>query len=298
MPPDPRRYPAMDVGGSHVSVGLADLMAGRLVSGSRFRATVDPSGSAAEIIGHWATTARRLGPGQASWGVAMPGPFDYRRGIGRFAGVGKFSALAGLDIGAGLAAAIGEGVRIRFSNDADAFAVGEWLAIGEPRPARLVGITLGTGVGTGFVHNGLAVTEGETVPPEGSAYRLTIDGRPLEQTASSRAVLAAYNRACGVDLTSVSALTERARGGDRTALDIFQGAWRAAARALTPYIAAFGAEVVVVGGSIAGSWDLVEPALGDGFASASSGASFELRRSEDPDQSALLGAALVASQAE
>jgi len=289
----------MEIGGSHVSIGLADLIGGRLVAGSRFRSAVNPDGTATEIIAAWTSAARQLGPGWENWGVAMPGPFDYRRGVGGFAGVGKFAALAGLDIGAALAAGIGGSVRIRFSNDADAFAVGEWLAIGDSRPDRLVGITLGTGVGTGFVDSGTAVTDGASVPPEGSAYRLSIDDRPLEETASSRAVLAAYNRACDADLDSVAALSELARQGDRVAREIFQGAWRAAAEALAPYISAFGARVVVVGGSIARSWDLVEPALLEGLTSWSRplATTIELRRSNDPERSALLGAAFIASRA-
>jgi len=289
--------PALDIGGSHVSAGVADLRSGRLVAGTLVRSAVDPHASAAEIIGSWAATARKLTLGPTAWGVAMPGRFDYQRGIGRFAGVGKFSALAGVDVGSALAAGIGDGVRLRFSNDADAFAVGEWLAGGEPRPRRLVGITLGTGVGTGFVDNGTVVTSGDTVPPEGSAYRLTIAGRPLEDTASSRAVLAAYDEAsrpdAGAQISNVRALTELARAGDRTASVIFHRAWAEAARALAPYVTAFGTEVIVVGGSIAQSWDLVRPALLDGLTSwsPSAPAAIELRQSRDSEAAALLGAA-------
>lgn len=294
---DPQRIPAMDIGGSHVSAGVADLRTCRLVPGTRVRSVVDPMASATEILGAWITTARRVAPGSSTWGVAMPGPFDYRRGIGNFAGVGKFAALAGCDVGAALSTGIGQDVHIRFSNDADAFAVGEWLACTEPRPRRLVGITLGTGVGTGFVDAGRAVTDGDTVPPEGSAYRLQIDGRPLEDTASSRAVLAAFNQGRAGKVASVSELTRLAYRGHRDALDIFQHAWRAAAFALAPYIRAFGTEQIVVGGSIAGSWDLVRPALLDGLAdwAAELPTAVGLRRSRDPESAALLGAAYTAA---
>lgn len=294
---DSQRIPAMDIGGSHVSAAVADLRSGRLVPRTRTRSVVDPMASADEILGAWIATARRVAPGSSTWGVAMPGPFDYQRGIGNFAGVGKFAALAGCDVGAALSAGIGQDVRIRFSNDADAFAVGEWLACAEPRPRRLVGITLGTGVGTGFVDAGKAVTDGDTVPPEGSAYRLQIDGRPLEDTASSRAVLAAFNRRRASKVTNVSELTQLAYAGHREALEIFQHAWRAAAFALAPYVTAFGAEVIVVGGSIAGSWDLVRPALLDGLAdwAAELPTAISLRRSRDPESAALLGAAYTAA---
>ena len=310
--PDLQPIPPMDIGGSHVTAALADLCSGRLVPGSTVRSPVDPAGSRDAILARWIGAARRLpsrsasdaAPAARTWGVAMPGPFDYDRGVGRFTGVGKFTALAGVDVGAALADGIGHAARIRFSNDADAFAVGEWLSCPEPRPERLVGITLGTGVGTGFVDNGTAITDGDSVPPEGSAYRLEIGGRPLEDTATARAVLAAYNAigAAGVSrdggdtITTVRELTRLARAGDRTARDVFHNAWRAAAGALAPYITAFGATVVVVGGAIAGSWDLVGPALLDGLRDAAPKlpASIDLRRSDDPEAAALLGAAFAA----
>ncbi|MBO0810914.1 MAG: ROK family protein [Microlunatus sp.] len=294
---EPQRVPALEIGGSHVTAALADCGSGRLLPGHRIRLAVDPHGAAEEILGAWIAAARRLGVRSPIWGVAMPGPFDYQRGIGDFAGVGKFAALSGHDVGSALAAGVGGDVRIGFTNDADAYALGEWLSFDEPRPRRVVGITLGTGVGSGFVDDGSVVTTGPEVPAEGSAYRLEIGGRPLEETASTRAVLAAYSRR-RMKITNVEELTLLARNGDGVAQQVFHDAWSAAAQALAPYISAFGARHIIVGGSIARSWDLVRPALIDGLASWSPTlpTAVDLRPSADPEAAALLGAAYAAQR--
>ncbi len=78
----------------------------------------------------------------------MPGPFDYPTGVGRFAGVGKFESLAGVDVGAGLRERLtGRAERLCFLNDADAFAIGEYRAGAARGHQRVVCLTLGTGWG-------------------------------------------------------------------------------------------------------------------------------------------------------
>ena len=95
--------PAIEVGGSHAVAALADLTAGTLVPGTLHKQAVDPMGSAAGIIDSVVGAARGLPPVDGErWGVAIPGPFDYQRGVGLFTGVGKFESLYGVDVGAAL----------------------------------------------------------------------------------------------------------------------------------------------------------------------------------------------------
>ena len=73
---------------------------------------------------------RSLRPDDGSlWGVAIPGPFDYVRGIADFHGVGKFDALRGVDLGDVLRRTLTRANgRVSFVNDAEAFAIGEWAS--------------------------------------------------------------------------------------------------------------------------------------------------------------------------
>ena len=79
----------------------------RLCSPVRSSAARSTPGSAHELLS--AIIACGCGLSAAAgqrWGVAIPGPFDYERGIGLFADVGKFEALCGVDVREALAAGL------------------------------------------------------------------------------------------------------------------------------------------------------------------------------------------------
>ncbi|WP_416959164.1 ROK family protein [Streptomyces sp. Agncl-13] len=254
--------PVLEIGGTHVTAALVDLRDGRVTG--RTREPLDADGDAEGIL----ATVRRCADGLpvppgARWGVAVPGPFDYARGIALFEGVGKFDALYGMDIRAALL----HGMRQRpgdivFLNDAHAFLTGEWSAGTVRGHRRAVGITLGTGVGSAFLSDGRICDTGPGVPPEGRLDLTEIAGRPLEDTVSRRAILARY----GDPAADVSDIAGRARAGDERARRVLNDAFTGLGLALGPRMADFGATALVVGGSMALSWDLVAPALSTGLA--------------------------------
>ncbi|MDQ6937319.1 MAG: ROK family protein [Actinomycetota bacterium] len=291
----------LEVGGSHVTSALVDRRAARVLPGSMRRRGIDPGASAETIVNALANAMTQLrAPAETSWVIAMPGPFDYDRGMAWFTDVGKFDSLYGLDLGAQLRHARPElPATVSFVNDADAFAVGEWrrgVCAGVP---RCVGITLGSGVGSSFLHRGVPVTTGPTVPPEGRIHRLRIGPAGLEDVVSRRAILARYHRAVDPGATTdldVRDVFARSRRGDVWAARVLNDAFQALGTALTPWLARFQATVLVVGGSMSGSWDLVRPALERGL-SAQTDPEVALVRSADPMGSVLVGAALGAPPA-
>ncbi|TQM06212.1 ROK family protein [Pseudonocardia kunmingensis] len=251
--------PALEIGGTHVS---AALLAPPWSPGPVHRSPVRAHGTAAQIVEDLLRCAAALGPQPgARWGVAIPGPFDYAAGIGRFTGVGKFDALRGFALGDALTRELGA-AEVVFLNDAAAFGIGEWRAGTTCGHDRALVLTLGTGVGSCFLDRGTPVGEGPDVPPEGRADLLTIDGAPLEDTVSRRALLARADAAPGVDVRD---LAERALAGDATARALFTDAFTALGHALAPWVRRFGTSLVVVGGAIAASWDLVAAPLRAGL---------------------------------
>jgi glucokinase len=121
------------------------------------------------------------------WAVAIPGPFDYRRGIGLFNGVGKLDALLDVNLAARLHAAL---------------------------PHLTDDITLDCGVGSSFLDNGVPVTSGPIVPPHGRAHRLKIGNADLQDVVSRRAILAGYLAGPGV--TGLNAIKIRLRARPRS----------------------------------------------------------------------------------
>ncbi|ARX88979.1 hypothetical protein SMD44_08466 [Streptomyces alboflavus] len=172
-------------------------------------------------------------PAAALWGVAVPGPFDYDKGIARFEGVGKFDDLYGVDVGSVLL----DGVWPRprgavFLNDAHAFALGEWSAGAARGHRRCVGVTLGTGVGSAFLVDGRVVHEGPGVPPLGRIDLVTAHGRPLEESVSRRALLARY----GDRRAEPHDIAARARAGEARAGRVLHEALTTLGTVLAPYV--------------------------------------------------------------
>ena len=177
--------------------------------------------------------------------MAVPGPFDYARGIGLFRDVGKFDSLYGVDVRRGLLTRIRpRPSAVRFLNDADAFGVGEYAAGAARGHDRAVCITLGTGVGSAFLDRGRPVNSGPTVPPDGSIHLVVHDGRPLEETVSRRAIRTAYAAAAagasGDLAPDVHAIAERSRQGDDLAQRVLADAFGGLGAALAPLIQRFG----------------------------------------------------------
>ncbi|MDR1392480.1 MAG: ROK family protein [Bifidobacteriaceae bacterium] len=295
--------PVLEIGGTHVTAALVDLLGANVVAS--VRRPIDSDGDGAALLDAIASPACELiSDGQSApevektWGVAIPGPFDYAGGIGDFTGIGKFWGLHGVDVGQGLVRRLPADARhMVFLNDADAFALGEW-ALSRPAPARAVYLTLGTGVGSCYLADGWPVKSGPGLPADGHVHRLRWNGQPLEEWVSRRALVRDYFLASGREL-DVRQIAELARAGDGVAGGVLERAYKLLGEIVGPSVKAFGADRVVVGGSIARSWDLVEGPLAAGLA-ASRGSSKvvpEPHRASGLDEAPILGAAVAAGRA-
>lgn len=296
------RVPVLEIGGTHVTAALVDTVLAEPVAPTVVRRPLPAMAAADDILDVLAAAARNVGAVEgAHWGVAVPGPFDYAAGIGRFRGIGKFESLHGVDVGAGLLARLlPRPDAVSFLNDADAFAIGEYHGGVAAGHDRAVCVTLGTGIGSSFLDGGFPVSEGAEVPPEGRAHRLTVDGLPLEEVVSRRAIRVRYARLTGrtdvdrgPDVIDIAAL---ARGGDLLAGQTLRDCFGALGRALAPWCLAFRPGVLVVGGSMTASWDLIGPALCAGLEAGAAGltATLRLRTAQRPAAAPLVGAALWA----
>jgi glucokinase len=283
--------PALEVGGTHVSAGLVESETWTLI-GSPLRTPLDAQAIAPELLTTFAAAANELGaPAGAVWGVGMPDPFDYDGGIGHFHSVGKFEALSGVDVRTALLERFQPpATDVRFVNDAESFLLGEWITWGAPADQSWAAVTLGTGVGSGSLVDGHLVRTGGHLPPGGRAHRLTVNGAPLEEVMSRRALMRSYAAASGPGGTDVREICARARAGDPVASRVLNDALGALGEALAPWLADF--DVVVMGGSMTQSWDV----LGPPFEGALRGRAVcpQLLVAADVERCALIGAARYA----
>jgi glucokinase len=282
--------PVLEVGGTHVTSAVVDPVTWTLTSPATRRG-VSSAAPADEILAAFVAAADAAGAApHVVWGAAMPDPFDYANGVARFRGVGKFESLFGVDVGAALRTRVAaRPAAVAFINDADAFTLGEWLNGAATGASRCAGITLGTGVGSGWAADGQIVDTGPAVPPGGRAHRLFVDGIPLEDVMSRRAIRRAYAAATGDHDADVADICARARGGESAATEVLSHALRTLGAVLAGPVSRFAAEVVVVGGSMAASWDVLEPPFVEGFSSVAPPP--RLAVAVDADRAPLLGAA-------
>jgi glucokinase len=280
----PRLVRVLEIGGSHVTAGTVEVTGPAFRLLDRQRHALDPSRDAHTIIGTLADAAKGLVPGPGDrWAVAMPGPFDYASGVSLHEGVAKFDQLHGVDLRAALAAAIPAApAAFTFVNDADAFLLGEWVGGHARGTKRSVAITLGTGIGSSWLADGVVVSTGPDVPPDGEIHFCDVDGVNIEDLVSDRALVRGYLTRTGVTVDGMRGLATLARDGDKDARLVVDTAFGILGRLLTGWLDRFAAEIVVVGGSMTGAWDLIEPALA---------LPIPARPVADTEHSALLGAA-------
>jgi glucokinase len=248
----------LEIGGTHVSAARVELASAAVDSRTRCRIEFPVGGERAVLVQAILEAAEHVaGDGVADWAVAVPGPFDYEHGI--FRTRHKLEALYGVDLRTQLAP---YATSILFVNDADAFVLGEWWAGAARQHSRVVGITLGTGLGSAFLADGLITKIGPGVPPDGELYVLQFHGAPVEDVLSRRGILARYGAEEGVDVEQVAA---RARDGESRARETLEQFAAALGEFLAPVLSAFAPSCLVVGGSIARAWDLIQPTLAAGL---------------------------------
>lgn len=267
---------AVDVGGTTIDAACISA-AGELI-GEVVESASPAAGTKDEIV---AELARAVADARAqagdftvtACGIAMPAPFDYAAGVSHMEH--KFQAISGVDLGRLLREITG--LPTYFINDADAFGLGlSWRQL--PEAQRLVGLTVGTGLGGSFIENGENVTAGDTVPPHGEVWDLPYADGILEDYVSARGVVAAYERLSAgqrhgtdsgnVERASAKEIADLAFRGSGPAVAAYRAMGAAIGRGLAPVLLRFEPELLVIGGKVGQSLPLFGPAAGRALAEA------------------------------
>jgi len=251
----------IDIGGSHISCGAVDLKSNQLVSGSCFETKVDNKASSDEILNSWVGAIRKtidiVGKDEISGiGFAMPGPFDYAKGIALFERVEKYLNLYGVHVDNEIRSRLllPSSMPVRFINDATAFAVAEaWIGVGQGIP-RIIALTLGTGFGSAFIADGIPVLEGNSVPEMGCVWHLPFQDGIADDYFSTRWFERSYLKLAGKQVDGVKEISELF-DYDNVAHDLLIEYGTNMGDFLAPWIKKFDAGHIVIGGNITGAFD-------------------------------------------
>jgi glucokinase len=209
-----------DIGGSHITAGICDLQNYGIVSQSVIRADVNSKGSITDILTSWTDVFQEVLKKNAALqvsglSVAMPGPFNYEKGVSYIKGLNKYESLYGMDIKQYFAGLLKLNPQfVRFRNDAESTIAGEVLAGAGKDNRCVMGVTLGSGFGSAYSENKIT----KDINLGSDLYKETI----ADDYFSTRWFLKSYKELTGVSLTGgVMQLSELAEK-NVAARDIFK----------------------------------------------------------------------------
>jgi glucokinase len=249
-------YIGVDIGGSHITaahIGAADF---KIVKSSMIRERVASMDGAEVIIKAWVDALTPLiinSEGETNHiGIAMPGPFDYEKGISLMKGTKKYDSLYGMNVLEILAQKLGiPEDHILFRNDAESFLHGELASGAVAGEKRALGITLGTGLGSASNCKGTTVDSDRAFIP----FKDSI----AEEYISTRWFSNRYKELTGKDIKNVESLLD---SEDQDIKDqIFGEFGENLAIFLNDFIEEEQPTVVVIGGNIAKTWDNFIPVV-------------------------------------
>ncbi len=289
---------ALDVGGMSIKSAIVSD-SGKIVDGSVQRTSVNSKGTFEQIINPFLntfTSAFQIAEKQkvkiAGIGIGMPGPFDYENGISQIQGVDKYEAIYGVNLrdefrnGLGLASDF----PILFENDAWAFVRGEAWQGAARGFNRIIGVTLGTGMGSGFLADDEILEQGPGIPAlawiGGRKYKSGI----LDDRISSRGIIEAYRNLIRNEEKNLTVkdIAERAEDGDKRTLSVFEETGSIMGYFLIWHAQQFQADCVVVGGQIAKAFHFFGATLRQVFANEKMTTVIKL--AQNIENSAMLGA--------
>ncbi len=251
-----------DIGGSHITCAAIDLVSGNILRDTLTERSVDNQASSKVIIDIWsealAGALANVPFGNVKGaGFAMPGPFDYVKGISYIKGVAKYENLYGINIKDAIAGTLNvpADFLIRFMNDASSFAVGEAWTGSATKVRRSLSVTLGTGFGSAFISDRIPIVDGPLVPKLGCVYHLPYLDGIADDYFSTRGLLGRYKRITGTQLTGVKELAALAPV-EKVVHDLFTDFGDKLGLFLSPWLKRFDAEMLVIGGNISHAYNL------------------------------------------
>lgn len=240
----------IDIGGSHITAALIDLEAHIIIPGTLIRQSVNSKNTAEQIIKEWSNTIACCKALDASAsdkiGIAMPGPFDYDKGISLITGLDKFEMLYQLNIKELLAKELTIApADIWMMNDANCFLKGEVFGGAATGCNNVIGITIGTGLGSAIYK--------EAKIYDGDLYHTPYKNFTAEDYISTRWFLKRYQELTGKTAKAVKEIREQ---DSKTAILLFKEFGNNLGHILSAFSKKHQISTIVIGGNLAKAWDL------------------------------------------
>lgn len=188
--------------------------------------------------------------------VAIPGPFDYGKGI--FLMKHKFAAIYGESFRE--VAGVPSHIELRFTHDVNCMLSGEMLCGNGRGFSRVALVTLGTGLGFAMSIDG-HILKNDAGSPIVSIFSLPYRDGILEDYASKRGFIREFESLGGTGASTVKDIATLAAKGEKKALATFREVGTTIGKAISPIIEKYRIECLLFGGQISRSFCLMENSL-------------------------------------
>ncbi len=255
-------YVTLDVGGSFVKAALLSSEY-EVVAGSFSNTPIDTSGPSKQVIDTIiAVIAEKFRIVKAfgevkAIGLCFPEFSDYSKGTIAMM-KDKFQQCCGIvlrdEIINGLR--LSPDFQIVFEEDSLAFMRGALRRGKAEAYDRIIGLTLGTGLGSAFMEKGKIIRNAPGVPPDGELGCLPLKGGIIEDIISIKGILRIYRGISRKPENDVKTIALQAQKGDAAAMRSFDEFGKTMGQILKKYVEDFRAECIILGGQIAKSFEL------------------------------------------
>lgn len=277
----------IDIGGSHITSALVNGSSYSIKENSFERNKIDSSGAADAILNGWLAniknTLQKCSSRPDKIAFAMPGPFDYEKGISLIKNLHKYDSLYGKDLKSFLSSELGfKPENIRFRNDAEAFLAGEIEISNYNSHSSTLGITLGTGLGSALSQNGIVRDANFAVTPFMNGI--------AEEYLSTRWFTSTFSKVSGKTIRDVKNMLSQ-----EDCQDIISGIFEEFTQNLTSFLTSViikeNTETIIIGGNIARASDRFLEKLSSNLSRVNPGLRIHLAGSGEV--SAIVGASLL-----
>lgn len=242
-----------DIGGTHISVALVTWTAGQAHVGKPYHQDIDTSQPAQNIIDDWSDAIQKVRGNQSDFllSVSMPGPYDYENGISLIKTQGKMRSLYGLSVKNLLSEKLGISPdSIRFTNDAECFLIGEGLVGAGKGCDKLIGLTLGTGLGSAI--------RIEDVTKDAKLWTAPFRAGIAEDYLGTQWFVTKANETFGIQFQGVKELLS-SELDKQSVNQVFKKFGKTLGEFLLPYVSKMHIQKVILGGKISHSGELFIP---------------------------------------
>lgn len=249
-------YLLLDIGGTEIKGCVSDA------EGEKTRIRKFPSQaqkSAEKILDNFSQICRELlkdvDGSVCGVGLAIPGPFDYQKGISRMQGLNKYDSIYGIPLEPEIKARVPElkEAQFLFLHDIEAFALGESWYGACLGAEKILCVCIGTGAGSAFIEHRKTIKTGTGVPENGWIYRMPFRESILDDYLSVRGLerisLAVMGKA-----QSGRELSNLAEAGNMEAREIWRRFGADVAEGLLPVLTAYRPDLLLLGGQISKSF--------------------------------------------